>query len=262
MPGDKKRKVSRLRNLEVYEVSYVDRPANLRPFLIIKSAEDPMKKGREIKPEAEATPVVVEDEKVEAKKDESSEEGSSDGTDTEESFSDDEKPAVQDDGVEVEVTDNDADDLVATAKAFMALIEELRPADVEKAGRKISARRLTRLREMHGSLGELLSDLEPPAADPESSETVDTEKEKECGPDGKKKKPYTMAKSEEFLALTKQVASMASVIKSLNSEVSRLKNETPASQSRSAGESVSKSDSVTWPADFNQSPLPEDESFD
>lgn len=233
MPADQ---VTRLVELEVQEISLVDRPANQRKFLVVKSAsgDSPMPHGAELTHDGKGgltAPAAKTDPEPAAKADEPATEAKAD-----------DKPAEPkaDDAVAPPAAPTEKSALEAIQAEIVALLASVEP--VEKVGRKMAGPRLAKLRELYKAIGDLLAE-------------VDDEVEKSA--------PAPAVNSAEMERLAKSVHTLTALVKRQSTELKELRGGVrPSSNTTTVGEEPTNvADHVVWPADFNANHNPEDDIF-
>lgn len=224
MPADQ---VTRLVELEVQEISLVDRPANQRKFLVVKSAsgDSPMPHGAELTHDGKGgltAPAAKTDPEPAAKADEPATE------------------AKADDAVAPPAAPTEKSALEAIQAEIVALLASVEP--VEKVGRKMAGPRLAKLRELYKAIGDLLAE-------------VDDEVEKSA--------PAPAVNSAEMERLAKSVHTLTALVKRQSTELKELRGGVrPSSNTTTVGEEPTNvADHVVWPADFNANHNPEDDIF-
>ena len=223
-----------LKNLEVFEVSLVDRPANRRPFLLIKSAETPMPKGQELTPDAEGNL-----------------------TSTEKGFSAGRKKKLK-------------GSLTSAAKTLSALAEQVDAAEDEDAFMK----RVSAIAGTLGGMGGKPKPKEEDKGDAKKEDELpeiavdalaalgdEIQTAIEAETPAPPMRPEDAARLDKIQAqvetLTKATHTLVSVVKTSSSGAR------PASQAASAGEvpAVQKSAEDVWKLDMNSNDPDQDEQF-
>jgi hypothetical protein len=222
--------VTRLVDLEVQEVSLVDRPANMRKFLIVKSAGDTMPNGAELTSDGKGgllAPVVtpILDPAVVVAPVETAEVA----------------PVVADTASAAPVEPARKSELEIIRDGIVALLASAEP--IEKIGRKMAGPRLAKLRDLYKAIGDLLAE-------------VDDEVEKAA--------PAAPAPvSADVERLAKSVRVLTQLVQRQNSELKELRGGVrPSSNTTQVGEqSTNVAEPTAWPADFNANHNPEDDIF-
>jgi hypothetical protein len=263
--------VTRLHGMEVQETSLVDKGANRRVFVVVKSksggdamatdakpANDDKDKDKKPKPAfpGAAPPFKAAGQKPEDAVDETDEEKEK----RERAEAAAKKGDVAGAGETPAAVSPSAEVPPVAPVPAAAPIEQ-----VAKAGQKMKKERLARLKEMHGSLGKLIAELEPEVEEPEGPCAGVAAKGAEPAPTPTRTDPAPVpvvpTAPDPVMAVVKEVAAsvakMTGVVEEQQKDLDRLLKRAPAPSSatvegaRQPAEKRQDEDRYPWPPDMN-----------
>lgn len=235
---DMKEATHRLEDLEVFEVSVVDRPANKKPFLVIKSSENTMPKGSALTQDSDGNLVTTD----------------------KASFSEKQKKrytsvlngAAQKIGSLMEkiATAEDEAVFMKQIQAIANSLGNLSSVSIDAKGEKDPAKKEAQENELHTKL---LSNVESVL-----SAVIEDSKPPEVAKTESGKPAWAEDLERQVAVASKAATTLLEVVKESRKEAR------PAPQSAPVGEEVTKSDIVSsscWKLDMNSEDLDESERF-